>query len=210
MSLTISVGLSSTSFPSTSSAFKSKPKWISLSHVKSTNSGMLYFASTISSLPNYTNSPIGKSSTLPRFKEETRLATSYVASFTLNFSCSSSMAKLALQFASKILDILQLFHMIWGIHLSIHLRAPHNIMPYVRHYFPQVMVSSRRFKLRDNPFQKLLPCTKSRGDHSIVKLNTTCGQNKFTFGKLHHQTESKFYQFFFMSRYTWYLLHTRK
>ena len=50
----------------------------------------------------------------------------------------------------------------------------------------------------------------TRGDHSIVKLNTTCGQNKITFGKLHHQNESKFYQFFFMSRYTWYLLHRRK
>ena len=37
----------------------------------------------------------------------------------------------------------------------------------------------------------------SRRGHSIVKLNTTCGQNKFTFGKLHHQNESKFYQFFF-------------
>ena len=50
----------------------------------------------------------------------------------------------------------------------------------------------------------------TRGGHSIVKLNTMCGQNKFTFGKLHHQNESKFYQFFFMSRYTWYLLHIRK
>ena len=51
---------------------------------------------------------------------------------------------------------------------------------------------------------------RARGGHSIVKLNTTCGQKKFTFGKLHHQNESKFYQFFFMSRYTWYLLHIRK
>ena len=44
--------------------------------------------------------------------------------------------------------------------------------------------------------------SRPRGGHSIVKLNTTSGQNKFTFGKSHHQNESKFYQLFFMSRYT--------
>jgi hypothetical protein len=55
------------------------------------------------------------------------------------------------------LDTFQLFCMIWGLCLSPHLRAPHNNMPYIRHYFsPQVMVSSRRIKLKENPFQKLL------------------------------------------------------
>ena len=34
------------------------------------------------------------------------------------------------------------------------------------------------------------------GGHSIVKLNTTCGQKKYAFGKLHHQNESKNYQIF--------------
>jgi hypothetical protein len=43
------------------------------------------------------------------------------------------MEKLALQPTCKVLDILQLFHMIWGIYLSIHLRAPHNNMPYIRY-----------------------------------------------------------------------------
>ena len=49
--------------------------------------------------------------------------------------------------------------------------------------------------------------THSRGGHYIVKLRTTCEQKKYTFSKLYHQNGSKFYQCFFMSRYTWYLLH---
>ena len=47
-------------------------------------------------------------------------------------------------------------------------------------------------------------------DHSIVKLNTMCDQKKSSFGKLHHQNGSKFYQIFFMSRYTQYLWHSQK
>ena len=47
----------------------------------------------------------------------------------------------------------------------------------------------------------------SRGGHYIVKLRITWEQKKSTFSKLHHQNGSKFYQIFFMSRYTWYLLH---
>ena len=43
-----------------------------------------------------------------------------------------------------------------GIHLSPHLRAPHNSMPYIRHYIPQVLGSCKRTKLRKDPFQKLL------------------------------------------------------
>jgi hypothetical protein len=43
-----------------------------------------------------------------------------------------------------------------GIHLYPNLRAPHNSLPYIRHYFPQVMVSSTRIELKNNPFQKLL------------------------------------------------------
>ena len=34
------------------------------------------------------------------------------------------------------------------------------------------------------------------GVHSIVKLNTTCGQKKYTFGKLHHQNDQNFINFF--------------
>ena len=35
-------------------------------------------------------------------------------------------------------------------------------------------------------------------------------KKKSIFSKLHHQNGSKFYQLFFMSRYTWYLLHGKK
>ena len=37
-----------------------------------------------------------------------------------------------------------------------YLRAPHNSMPYIGQYISRVQVSSRRFKLRKDPFQKLL------------------------------------------------------
>ena len=36
----------------------------------------------------------------------------------------------------------------------------------------------------------------ARGGHSIVKLNTTCGKKQSTFGKLHHQNGSIFYDVF--------------
>ena len=39
--------------------------------------------------------------------------------------------------------------------------------------------------------------------HFIAKLNTTCDKTKYIFYIKHHQNESKFYGFFFMSRYTW-------
>ena len=126
-----------------------------LPHVKSTNSTMLYYASTISSHANCTYSSIGISS-LPRFKEEMRLANLFAASFILDLLCSFYMAKSALQFVGKIFGILQLFPTIWRF-ISLHtwLRAPHNSMPYIRHYFPQVMMSSR-IKIRENPSQKIL------------------------------------------------------
>ena len=38
---------------------------------------------------------------------------------------------------------------------------------------------------------------KTRGVHSVVKLNTTCNKKKSTFYIKHHQNGSKFYQFFF-------------
>ena len=37
--------------------------------------------------------------------------------------------------------------------VSLHTRASHTSLPYIRLYFPQVMVSSWRIKLRENPFQ---------------------------------------------------------
>ena len=111
---TIGVGWSSTSFPSIGSSFKSKREWISLSHVKFSNSAMLYSASTISLHANCNYSSMGNS-TFQRFEKEMRLSNSFVASFTLDFSCSSFMAKSTLLYVGKILDILQLFHMICGL-----------------------------------------------------------------------------------------------
>ena len=136
---------------------------------------MLYFVSTISSPTNCTYSSIGIS-TLPRFKEEMRLANSFVASVILDFSHSYSMAKLAVRSASEVLDILQLFHLTWGIHLSPHFRAPHKSMPYNRRCFPQVIVSSGKIKLRGNPFPKLLFTFNSKwSNYSIIQgLYHTC------------------------------------
>ena len=48
------------------------------------------------------------------------------------------------------------------------------------------------------------------GVHSIVKLNTMCCKKNSTFGKLHHQNGSKFYEFIFTNRYTRFLLHSKK
>ena len=93
----------------------------------------------------------------PRFKENMRLDKfTFATSFILNFPCSSFMEKSTLQSASKILDILQLFRMVWGF-ISRH-TWEHYIVACLTLdiIFPQVMVSSRRIKLRDNPFQKLL------------------------------------------------------
>ena len=59
--------------------------------------------------------------------------------------------------------------MIWRIHLIPHSRAPHNSMPYIRYYFPQAMVSSKRIKVRENPFQKLLLTLNSAwSNHSLI------------------------------------------
>ena len=69
----IGVGWSFTPFAFIDSSFKSKPKWVSLSHVNATNSTMLYSASIISSHAYYTYFPI-VIFTIPRFKEDIRLA----------------------------------------------------------------------------------------------------------------------------------------
>ena len=111
-----------------------------------------YSTLTISSPPCSTYSLIGVSST-PRYKEEMWLINSFVASFILNFAHLRSMAKSALQFMSTILDILRLF--IWFGDSYLSTLVPHNSMPYMRHYIPHIMVSSRLIKLRENPLQKL-------------------------------------------------------
>ena len=54
------------------------------------------------------------------------------------------MIELALQSASKILDILYLFHMDLRIRFSPQLRAPYDSLPYIRHDPPQVLVNNIR------------------------------------------------------------------
>jgi hypothetical protein len=52
---------------------------------------------------------------------------------------------------------------------------------------------------------------RTRGVHSIVKLNTTCDKEKYTFNIKDHQNRSIFFfHFLFMSRYAQYLLHSKK
>ena len=62
----------------------------------------------------------------------------------------------------------------------------------------------------NDPREFMMVVEQTQGGHYIVKLRITCEQNKSTFSKLHHQNGSKFYQIFFMSRYTWYLLRGKK
>jgi hypothetical protein len=51
---------------------------------------------------------------------------------------------------------------------------------------------------------------QTRGVHSIVKLNTMCNKNKNKNNFKDHQNMSKSFHFFYMSRYTQYLLHSKK
>ena len=100
--------------------------------------------------------------------------------------------------------------MSWLCRCFLVLRPLYKMMTMIPSRFIKLFLPQAMPKTPHNLSFILHPNTHTRGDHSIVKLNTTCGQNKITFGKLHHQNESNFYQNFFMSRYTWYLLHHRK
>ena len=105
------------SMPSIGSSFKYKPKWIPPPYSKSTNQVVLSINNFFSNqLHIFT---IGISS-LPRLKEEMRLVNSFVASFILDFLHALSMAKLALQSTSKILNILKLLCMVRNSSLSTH------------------------------------------------------------------------------------------
>ena len=120
-------------------------------------------------------------------------------------------------------EVVAISLMIFGAHMHIVFISNVKIFVFVKwsyrstsNYPPPHPQSCVTTKLRRviilwarNPITfKHMPFTK--GGHSIVKLNTTCGQNKYTFGKLHHQNGSKFHQSFFVSRYTRYLLHSKK
>ena len=135
-SLIDDVGWSSTSSSSSFSSFKSKPKWLYQPVPKSINSVMLYIASTIYSPSNCTYFTIGIS-TYPRFKDcEMRLANAFEVFYFFSL-ISHIILHGIIGTPCKILDILQLFRMIQWV-----LRATHNSVPYIRHYFPQVSVSS--------------------------------------------------------------------
>ena len=139
-SLTIGVGWSSISSPSIGSSFKSKPKWISL------------FMPNLPTQPCCTQHQQSLSCQLhiffnrhfftSRTQRGMRLVNTFVASFILDFSRSSFMTK----------STLQLSHMICKF-ISLH-TWEHRVIAclYIRHYIPQVMVSSKGIKLIENPF----------------------------------------------------------
>ena len=106
--------------PYISSSFKSDPNGFLYPMPNPSTQTMLYYASTMSYHANCTYS------SLPRLKEEMRLANSYNVAFILNFSHSTSMAKLALHSTSKILNNLQFVHTIWGF-ISFHTWEHHII-----------------------------------------------------------------------------------
>ena len=160
-------------FPSIGSLFKFKPKWICLLHATSTNS-VVRQQSLILSIAQYSSIIIYL---LPMFNEEmTRLAKSLVAFDILDSPHSLSMAKSTFRFGSEILDIIQLFHMIWGF-ISLHTWEHHIIAClHIRHYIPQVLTNSRRIKMSENPFQKLiLRLNYEWSNHSLIHgLYHTC------------------------------------
>ena len=118
--LTIGVGWLYTSFLSIGSSFEYLiPYGFSALHASSTNSTMMFSASTTFSLIAHI-----LQWALLHFKEEMRLANIFATSFILNFAWSC-LAKLALQPTwCKILDILHLFYMIWGF-ISLHTWEQH-------------------------------------------------------------------------------------
>ena len=79
--------------PSIGSSCKSKPKWISPPHAKSTKLTHDVFCVNNLSPTNCTYSSTGISS-LPRFKKEMRLANSFVASFIHSFLCFTIHGKI--------------------------------------------------------------------------------------------------------------------
>ena len=76
---------------------------------------------------------------------------------------------------------------------------------YLKELLPWAKDTFSNSTSRSSPLLVVPSLMRARVDHSIVKLNTMCDQKKSSFGKLHHQNGSKFYQMFFMSRYTQYL-----
>ena len=93
-SLTIGVGWSPTSFSSIGSSFKSQTQWTSQSHAKSTNSTMLYLASTIF-LPCQLHIFFNGHNFYTSKIQEKWGACWFDVSFIFDFSLSSSMAKSA-------------------------------------------------------------------------------------------------------------------
>ena len=75
---------------------------------------------------------------------------------------------------------------------------------------------------RFQPFKSMPTLENIRGCHGLYLVEVaweahftilcvnTCIKKTSTFAKLNHQNGSKFYNFFFMSRYKWYLLHSIK
>ena len=121
-SLTIGIGWTSTLFSSIGSLFKSKPKWTSLPDAKSTNSVILYFASTISSLANYIYFST-RIFSLPRFQDENLMFLTFLISHVHHPWQNWHSSLHVKSWTSS-------NYFVWfGICLSPHLRALHNSMP---------------------------------------------------------------------------------
>ena len=111
-SLTVGVSWSSTSFPFIGSSFKSEPNWISLPHAKSTNSTMLYYASTISYPSNCTYSSVCIFFTF-KIQRGNETWQFFCCFFHSQFLMFVLYGKIDTPICRYNLGILQLFCMIW-------------------------------------------------------------------------------------------------
>ena len=105
-----------------------------------------------------------------------RLANSFVASFIRNFSHLPIYGKIGtssnIQFN---LGHSQIASYDLGDHLSPHLRASHNSLPYIWHHSPQVLVSSRRINRRESNPKLLLTLNLECSNYSLIQgLCHTC------------------------------------
>ena len=107
-------------------------------------------------------------------------------------------------------------HGSWESLHSHWLRVSQNpaLSSYEGSFGPQSVTFSVDEKSTWNPaWQVWITLAGTQGGHSIVQLNNhvnTLHVKNPTFYIKHHQNASNFYQFFFMSRYTRYLLHSKK
>ena len=83
--------------------------------------------------------------------------------------------------------------------------GPHHCCWWLWHLWGQ-----SGFSIKCLPSRRPKNIWPPRGVYSIVKLSTTCDNNKSTFYIKDHQNRSNIFHFFFTSRYTQDLLHNKK